>query len=337
MVILVPAYEPDERLVALVRAIRDVDPWQPIVVVDDGSGAAYAPVFAACRRLGADVIGHLPNRGKGFALRRGFAHVAERYPGLHVVCADCDGQHTLADIARVARAVHEHPDGVVLGARQFVGDVPAKSRFGNDLTRSVFGAVTGLRLQDTQTGLRGYPASLLPWLQRVHGDRFEYELRALLDAKRDGIALHEVPIETIYLDGNSSSHFRPVRDSVRVYVPFLRFGLSSLTAFALDATLFFVIMAMSGWLLAAVVLARLVSGAVNYLANHHLVFRSGRSHAHSARRYVTLAASLLAANYALIAALTGLGVGLVAAKFATEATLFVASYQIQRRVVFATP
>lgn len=335
MVILVPAYEPDQRLVELVRSIKAEAPWQPIVVIDDGSGAAYADVFKACRRLGADVTGHLPNRGKGFALKQGFAHAARRYPGADVVCADCDGQHTLVDIRKVALTVREHGDGMVLGARQFAGDVPAKSRFGNDVTRSVFKLATGLRLQDTQTGLRGYPASLLGWLQSVDGDRFEYELQALLDAKRDGVAMHEVPIETIYLDGNSSSHFRPVVDSVRVYLPFLRFGLSSLTAFAVDATLFFAIMAMSGWLLAAVVLARVVSAAVNYLMNHHLVFRSGSSHRRSAGRYLALAGSLLVANYASIATLRWAGVGLVPAKFLTEAALFVVSYQVQRRLVFA--
>jgi putative flippase GtrA len=337
MVVVVPAYEPDGRLVDLVRAIRSTAPQQPIVVVDDGSGPAYASVFRAAQVWGCDVIGHVPNRGKGHALKRGFEHVAARYPGADVVCADCDGQHALVDILRVAAAVREHPGAMVLGARQFVGDVPPKSRFGNTLTRSVFQLATGLRLQDTQTGLRGYPSSMLAWLGTVPGDRFEYELNALLDAKRAGIVFCEIPIETIYLEGNESSHFRAVRDSVRVYLPFLRFGASSLASFALDLVLVLVLARATGSLLASVVLARLTSAACNFGVNRVVVFRGGGGAPRAAAgRYATLAVGVLAANYVLLRTLTAVvGVPLLAAKVATEALLFLASYHVQRRYVFA--
>lgn len=339
MVILIPAYEPDHRLLNLILSIRSADLHQPMVIVDDGSGPAYATVFAGAAALGADVIGHDVNRGKGCALKRGFAHVDQCYPGHSVVCADCDGQHNMAGIAAVADAVAAHPGHVVLGSRWFSGDVPARSRFGNNLTRRVFKWATGQHLQDTQTGLRGYPAELLGWLQTIPGDRFEYELEVLLAARRDGVPLAEVPVATIYLDGNASSHFRPLHDSVRVYAPFvrfLRFGASSLAAFALDATLLFALMGLTGSLLTSVVLARVSSATMNYLVNRHVVFGSGPSHRIDGRRYATLAAVLLGANLALIATLTGpVGLGLVAAKALTETTLYLASFRLQRRWVFA--
>ena len=228
MIILIPAYEPDQRLVDLVASIRDQRPSQRIVIVDDGSGPGYAALFESVRSMGCDVVGHAVNCGKGAALKRGFAHIELRYPHHDVVCADCDGQHTLHDVLAVADAVHERRADIGLGARRFAGDVPARSRFGNTVTRWVLGAVAGLRLQDTQTGLRGYPAAHLSWLQHIPGDRFEYELSVLLAARRAGMSFAEVPIATIYLDGNSSSHFRTVQDSVRVYLPFVRFSLSSL-------------------------------------------------------------------------------------------------------------
>lgn len=336
MVILIPAYEPGASLVELVMAIRAALPQQPIVVVDDGSGAGYAHVFTAAAKAGADVIGHPVNKGKGVALKQGFEHIEHAYPGADVVCADCDGQHTLTDILRVAATVADHRDGMVLGARQFVGDVPARSKFGNDMTRKVFEMATGLRLQDTQTGLRGYPATMLSWLQTVPGDRFEYELHALLEAKRAGLGFYEIPIETLYLEGNESSHFRPVRDSVRVYLPFLKFSLSSLSAFVVDVTLFFAVMAATGWLLGAVVLSRLVSATVNFLMNHRMVFkrRSGSARA-AIGPYTALAVTLLGTNYALLRLLTGpVGLGVAPSKFLTEASLFVVSYQVQQRVVF---
>ena len=338
MIILIPAYEPGHRLVDLVRSIRGARPWQDIVVVDDGSGDAYGSVFAECAGLGCDVIGHAVNRGKGAALKTGFAHIVHTYPGQDVVCADCDGQHTITDIMRVADEVRRQGDAIVLGARQFVGDVPARSRFGNDVTRSVFRVATGISLQDTQTGLRGYPATMLPWMQTIAGDRFEYELEALLAAKRAGHRFHEVPIETIYLAGNESSHFHPIKDSIRVYVPFAKFGLSSLAAFAVDAALFFSLMALTGRLLLSVVAARLGSATANFVANRRLVFRQRGSggRRRSAVRYGTLVAGLLACNYAVLAVLTGaFGTPLVPAKLLTELALFVASYRIQRRHVFA--
>lgn len=340
MIILIPAYEPGRQLVDLVRSIRAARPWQDVVLVDDGSGPAHGQVFADCAALGCDVIGHPVNRGKGAALKTGFAHVIHTYPGQDVVCADCDGQHTITDIMRVADEVRRQHDAIVLGARQFAGDVPARSRFGNDVTRAVFRLATGIALQDTQTGLRGYPSTMLPWLLTVDGDRFEYELEALLASKRAGHRFVEVPIETIYLAGNESSHFHPIKDSIRVYVPFAKFGLSSIAAFAVDAALFFSLMAITDQLLLSVVAARVGSASFNFAANRRLVFgRSGREgRRRSMVRYGVLAAVLLACNYLLIAGLTrGLGLGLVAAKLLTELTLFVASYRIQRRHVFHQP
>ena len=178
---------------------------------------------------------------------------------------------------------------------------------------------------------------MLPWLQTVSGERFEYELNALLEAKRAGIGFHEVPIETIYLDGNQSSHFRAVRDSVRVYLPFLKFSLSSFTAFTVDFVLFLAFMALTGWLLASVVFARVISASLNFLANHRYVFsRRDVLRRSAAGPYAVLVVSLLAANYGILRLLTRtVDIGLVPAKLLTEATLFVVSYQLQRRFVFS--
>jgi glycosyltransferase involved in cell wall biosynthesis len=231
MVVLIPAFEPDERLVELVESFAVIDAHLPIVIVDDGSGPAYDAIFDCAAAVGCHVVGNRLNRGKGFALKAGFAEIVARFPDHDVVCADCDGQHTVGDILQVAGALGESAARIVLGSRSFVGDVPAKSRLGNDLTRIVFRISTGLLIADTQTGLRAYPSSMLPWLQQVAGDRFEYELSVLLAAREAGFDIAEVPIETIYLDGNHSTHFRPVRDSIRVYLPLLKFAMSSLVSF----------------------------------------------------------------------------------------------------------
>ncbi|RYV52324.1 glycosyltransferase [Pengzhenrongella frigida] len=339
MILLIPAYEPDDRLIALVTSIRTAAPDVHILIVDDGSGGAYGAVFDGARGLGATVIGHQANRGKGAALKSGFRHAGRTHPGEAIVCADCDGQHDVDDILRVADRVRTARTSMVLGARQFSGRVPVRSRFGNAVTRLLVRLATRLSLQDTQTGLRGYPASMVAWLQTVDGDRFEYELNLLLHATGAGYAVEEVEIATIYLEGNASSHFRPVADSVRIYAPLLRFLLSSLGAFVVDTAALLVLVALTGALLPAVVGARVLSSTVNFLVNRTLVFARGTDKPvrTAAAQYWLLAGVLLAANYGLLLVLTQLGLGLLPAKVLTEAALWVTGYQVQRRFVFAPP
>jgi glycosyltransferase involved in cell wall biosynthesis len=221
MIVLVPVFRPGPRLTELATALRDVAPTAGIVVVDDGSGPGGATVLEALDGLGATVLRRPVHRGKGAALRAGFGHVAGAHPGRHVVCADADGQHHPDDILRVAR--HAEVTGrIALGVRRFGAHVPLRSRVGNVATRELFRAATGRRVRDTQTGLRAYPAALLPWLGTIPGDGFDYEMNVLLAAVEAGHDLDEVEIATTYLDGNASSHFGALSDSARVYRPLLR-------------------------------------------------------------------------------------------------------------------
>jgi putative flippase GtrA len=344
MIVLVPAYQPDRRLIRLLDDLRVCAPQVHVVVVDDGSGPDYRAVFAAVDGPGRTLLTHPTNRGKGSALKTGFRHIARRWPGAAVVCADSDGQHSVADVLRVAEAVRQQKvaasgrrrdPAIVLGRRAFTGDVPARSTLGNRASAVAFRLATGVRVRDTQTGLRGYPGCLLGWLGSIRGERFEYELTVLLRAAAEGIPMVEVDIATIYLEENASSHFRPVRDSVRVLTPLLRFSAASLLSFAVDTVLLLGLRWWTGDLLVAVIVARLASAGTNFLLNRRLVFpdphRSSRA---ALLRYAVLAAGLLAANYLLLRALTGIGVALLVAKIVTEVLLYAVSFQVQRRVVF---
>lgn len=273
MAILIPALEPDWRLVDLVRALREAQPESTVIVVDDGSGPRYHDIFESAHVAGAEVLTLSTNKGKGYALRMGIAHIAAVHPDQDVVCADCDGQHTPDDIARIGKAVAQHRDQIILGSRRFTGHVPVRSRIGNTVTRHVFRLVTGSQIFDTQTGLRGYPAPLSGWLQTVRGNRFEYELEVLLEAQRHGIKMTEIPIATIYEDTNSS-HFRTVRDSVRVYLPFLRLSLSPITSFTIDLAMLVLMMAVTGNVVVSVVASRLTSALFNLTTNRQIIARA---------------------------------------------------------------
>lgn len=335
MIILIPSFEPDEKLLALISELTAKAPRAALVIVNDGSAERFEPLFRQARILGATVIGYRSNHGKGQALKTGISYIAANHPGQDVVCADSDGQHCVEDILRVAEQV-KISDSLVLGERHFDGKVPLRSKFGNTVTRLFFALATGSWLHDTQTGLRGYPARMLPWLQSVRGDRYEYELNILLDAHSQGQHVESVRIATIYLDENESSHFRPILDSLRIYAPLLKFSLSSLGGFAIDLLMFMMLMVFTDSLLLAVVGARAVSAAANFAINRRLVFPEGRTVPlrSTAGKYLLLAVGLLAANYGLLVVFTIAGLPSLLAKVLTESTLFLASFTVQKRFLF---
>jgi len=336
VIVVIPAFEPGPSLIDVVRDIRGTRPGLGVVVVDDGSGPGFAEIFAEVATLGATVLGYPDNRGKGYALKAGIAHIVRHHPDADVVCADSDGQHSAVDILRVADQVRAGGAAMVLGVRRFSGDVPLRSRFGNTMTRWLFTLAARRSVSDTQTGLRGYPAAMLGWLLAVDGDRYEYELNLLLQGSAAGLTIDTVDIATIYLDDNESSHFRPLADSVRIYARLLRFSLSSLAAFAIDTVALLVLFAVTGSLLLSVIGARTISSSVNFLTNRRLVFEPGRQRpvGRAAALYFGVVAVLLALNYLLLVTMQSIGVALPAAKVLTEITLFAISYVAQRQWVF---
>jgi len=170
---------------------------------------------------------HDVNRGKGAALKTAFAAIARDFPdAVGVVTADADGQHLPADIAAVAKSTMENPGRITLGVRAFDGEVPLRSRFGNAWSRWFFFLLTGTMVYDTQTGLRGIPCKFLRALCDIPGDRYEYEGRMLVAAALMKAKPVQVRIKTVYLEGNRTSHFNPIRDSIRTQAALLAARLS---------------------------------------------------------------------------------------------------------------
>ena len=333
IIVLIPAYKPDARMVELVRELRGNG--LDVMLVDDGGQAPFAPLFAQCRELGAEVAVHTVNLGKGRALKTGINAALLRWPDLRaIVTADADGQHTPKDILRLIDAVDEHPDTLVLGSRRFTGDVPFKSRWGNRITRTVYGLASGVRVYDTQTGLRALPRCALLEMMRIDGERYEYEMNVLLKLRDMKLGVFEVPIETIYIDDNAGSHFNPVRDAFRIYLVIFKYLFSSITSFAVDYALYWLCLffGLSGFVSYA--LARLVSSQVNYHLNKHTVF-SGRGGRHSMIKYYVLAVVQGAIGAGLVQLLpTVLPISAGIVKIPVDLVLFALSYIIQRDYVF---
>ncbi len=337
-IVVIPAYEPKEKLVGYVEELfaKGFD-W--ILVVDDGSGEAYRDIFWKLEDLGAFVLHHETNKGKGQALRTGFSYVRKhfgyRYP---VITADCDGQHLAEDVVKVDEKVGRYPDRLILGTRDFSGsEVPFKSKSGNRITSKFFKLSTGIDCPDTQTGLRGIPSSMLDFALQVKGDRYEYEMNFLTDAA-GMVAFYCQPIATVYEDGNAGTHFRPVRDSLLIYKKPIRFAISSLTGAVVDFLLFYLFEQVFFYKIATKILfatvgARLCSGLVNFLMNKHFCFESNGSATKEGTKYFLLFVGQMILSACGVTILSWFMPDLLA-KAIVDTVLFVISYIIQKRWVF---
>jgi glycosyltransferase involved in cell wall biosynthesis len=339
--ILIPAYQPDENLAAVVASLmRQCD--ARIIVVDDGSGEAYMPVFSALASLErVTVLTHAHNQGKGRALKTAIGHCLAAGDIDGCVTVDADGQHRPEDVVRIMAALRQTPGDLILGSRDFdFRNVPLRSRLGNIITRFFTRFILGQKITDTQTGLRAFSKGAMTRFAGVPGERYEYEMNMLLYSKRFDIKIREIRIETVYLDHNSSSHFNPLLDSIRIYRQIFAFGFSSIASAVLDWSLFslclIVFAKLSEPILLATIAARLVSLNFNFAMNRKLVFRSESGWKKQALQYYILAAfQMLASGYLVrsgAAVLVVLPVLLI--KICVDLGLFVLSYQIQKTLIF---
>lgn len=220
---LIPAYNPDKKMLGVVEKLKEHG--YTVVIVDDGSEGEFMDYFRQAE--GADqILHHRRNMGKGVALKTGLKFIRDNFKAPYtVVTVDADGQHTITDTLTVTRAAQSNPDALIIGSRKLGKEAPYRSRSGNFITRTMLHVLTPVKVYDTQSGLRAFSESLVPVMCDIEGERYEYEMRVLIDINDLGIPIKEVRIKAVYIDSNSSSHFETVRDSKRIYkVIFKRAG-----------------------------------------------------------------------------------------------------------------
>ncbi len=214
--VLIPALNEELRIVEVVTGAlahcRDVG------VVDAGCTDATA---ALLQDLPVTVLRHGQRRGKGAALRTGFAHAqAQGLAG--VLTMDGDGQHSAEDIPRLLAAANRHPGCIIIGARlRNRAAKPPLRRMANEFGDWGIAWGTGYQVADSQSGNRFYPARVIA-LKDVPGEDFVFEAQIVISAARElGVACVSVPIESRYAQSDSpekfrASHFRPLRDLWRI-------------------------------------------------------------------------------------------------------------------------
>ncbi|MBR2338208.1 MAG: bifunctional glycosyltransferase family 2/GtrA family protein [Clostridia bacterium] len=348
--IIIPSLSPDDKLLSLLADLRETG-FAHILLVNDGSSAEYDSYFTAAKtEYGCTVLTHAVNQGKGRALKTAFNYLLAECPEcIGSVTVDSDGQHRIADIIKVAQETVAHPEALIMGCRDFSPantDIPPRSRFGNVTTSRVLRMLCGITLSDTQTGLRGFSPQAMRQFMKTRGERFEYEMNMILDAKENDIPLIEVPIETVYIEENRTSHFNPLKDSLRIYSVFAKFIASSLSSFAVDILLYSFFcwlmstvlvpdMPMGNVILVATFAARILSALFNYFVNRKGVFKSKGDKGGSLLRYaVVCVVQVCISAFATRELYELLHWGETLLKVLVDTALFLVSFRVQRSWVF---
>ena len=187
-----------------------------VIVVDDGSDDGTSQVLAATE--GITVVSYGRNRGKGYALKRGFEEALAK-GFAYAITMDGDGQHSAADIPSFLKANQQWPGSIILGNRRMEGCVrSAGSSFANKFSNFWFTVETWKYLPDTQTGYRLYPLRKLRGY-KLMTSRYEAELELIVFAAWNGIGIHSVPVNVYYPPKEKRvSHFRPALDFTRISI-----------------------------------------------------------------------------------------------------------------------
>lgn len=208
--IIIPALNAAETIAAIVRNCKAVN--ERVLVVDDGSTDGTAGI---AREAGAEVVSHPVNRGKGAALKTGFAYALDQ--GFDaVVSLDADGQHLPAEIPKFFLAREESGADLIIGGRAHLfGQMLPRRRFANRFSARCIAFASKTNVTDSQSGYRLYSAQLLRAI-RLRTDGFEMESEVIVQAGRRGFKILLIPIDLAFVDGQSTSHYKPLMDTVRI-------------------------------------------------------------------------------------------------------------------------
>lgn len=340
---IIPAYNPDKKFHTVIEGLIQAG-FKHIIVVNDGTDKKFLSLFDKIEKNKKCVlITHEENFGKGRALKTGFKYFLKHFPNdIGVVTLDADNQHKVKDVVKCAKALKENPNKLILGVRNFDGEnVPKKSKLGNKATSLAFKLFCDLNISDTQTGLRAIPSIFVEKLLNTVGEKFEFETNMLLDTKVYGVKIIEVPIETVYINGNTTSNFNPLTDSFSIYKVIFKFMCSSFSSIICDYALFILLGIIFDFLphafslLIATVVARLISSFINFSLNRKLVFKNEAKFKKSIIKYYILVATNILLSYVGIYLLTtNLNFNEVVAKMLMDVVLFMFSFKIQIKWVF---
>ena len=343
--IIIPAYQPNQTLLELIGSLFDIIEKSTaintkVIVVDDGSTDSISvELFAGISATFRDVIllQHANNLGKGAALKTGFSYIQENcVEPTWVVTADADGQHLPSDIWKIVQAgvISKTP---TIGVRAFDIKVPFRSRFGNSITKFFFNATRANKINDTQSGLRGFNSDEISSLLDINSSGYAFELDALIYFTKIS-KVREIPITTVYEPGNPTSHFHPILDSAAIYAVLFRQIFASTLAMLAEVSLFTIFSSIGFSTALALPMARFIAGSALFLVARDFVFRSGGNLAFQAVKYISaVIANLFIAVMIIDYAENSLGQNKLVGLFSAYIIMFLINFLIQKYFIFFEP
>lgn len=338
-VIVIPAYQPTMKLKELIENLQFE--WiAKIVCINDGSGEEFTEIFHQLEALDrVCVLKHAVNMGKGRALKTAFNYILNELSDKEmVITVDADGQHTPTAVEKVYHA-YSNDDSIILGKREFTNikskkDIPLRSRFGNRMTKLVFNFLCNINISDTQTGLRVLPMKILPNLIGVPGEKYEYETNCLLWCKDYSVGINETEIETIYENNNESSHFNPLRDSLRIYMVILKYMCSSALSVVIDYLVFFMLAGYTDNIFLLTYMGRICASIINFLVNKKIVFEANGKSAPQAVKYFLLVFLSGTVSAAAVSGVQLIIKNLYISKILVEMIIFFFNFYVQKNIIF---
>jgi glycosyltransferase involved in cell wall biosynthesis len=210
VVAIIPALNAERTVPRVIEAARQQ--IEPVVVIDDGSSDRTGEV---ARAAGAIVLRHEVNRGKGAALKTGFRWARENgYDG--VITLDADGQHLPSEVPKFLRQRQAGGEDLIIGGRAHLfGQMLPRRRNANRFSAWCIAKCSGVPITDSQSGFRFYSGRLIDAIQ-LRTDGFDMESEVIVRAGRKGFRIVTIPIDLGFVDGLSTSHYKPLKDTLRI-------------------------------------------------------------------------------------------------------------------------
>ena len=210
VLVIIPALNAERSIGAVVRDCKAV--VNDVLVVDDGSVDRTAEV---AREAEAQVVSHPVNRGKGAALKTGFAYALEH--GFDaVITLDADGQHLAREIPKFFAAREETGADLIIGGRAHLfGQMLPRRRLANRFSAWCIAFASHTDVTDSQSGFRLYSVQLLRAI-RLRSEGFDMESEVIVQAGQRRFKILSIPIDLGFVDGQSTSHYKPLMDTIRI-------------------------------------------------------------------------------------------------------------------------
>lgn len=332
-ILVIPAFNPSVNLINLIDKL--LNSFVKIIIIDDGSISYESKdIFNKLEKLSKILIlKHKVKLGKGKALKTGYEYCVNNIEFDYLITADADGQHLNSDIIRVSNNTLIQKSDLIMGEREFDAKVPFRSRVGNVITAKIFSFLYALNLKDTQTGLRAYKKDIIKELILIKGNGYEYESNVLKWVAKSKKKISSIKISTVYIDDNSSSHFSPIKDSIKIYISIIGFPVSSFVSFLLDYLIFIILYISTNDLFISIFFARIASGFVNFRINKFFFLDNQEKPFWYVQRYLILSIAVLIISYLLILLLINLNFSPYLSKIIADSILYFVSIFFYKKIL----